>query len=119
MCGFEISREQVATPNAATTEAVRLARGGAVHVIAGAAPIGGIAASTVRAEEAMVKTPAAAERKMAPWRANYHWETVEAKLSAAFMLGLAVHLERMVIVLEKTPNDCIVDPARAYGMRVD
>jgi len=119
MCTYELSPEQIAAPNATTTEAVRIARGGAVDIIAGTQAIGGISSSVVRAEEGMVKTPAAAERKMAPWRANAHWATAEAKHSAAFMFSLAAHLERTVIVLEKTPNDTIVDPARAYGMRVD
>ena len=118
MCGFELTADKVEAPDADTTEAVRVSRDASVGILVGDDPIGGIAASTLRKEEGMEE--ATFREKMAPWRSSYHWATAEAKLSAAFMFSLAVHLERTVIVLETTPDgEKYIDPARAYGMRDD
>ena len=122
MCGFELTADKVEAPDADTTEAVRVARDASVEILVGDDPISGIAASTLRKEEGMEE--ATFRDKMAPWRSSYHWATTEAKPSAAlmsaFMFSLAVHLERMIIVLETTPDgEKYIDPARAYGMRDD
>ena len=116
MCGFELTADAVEAPNGDATETVRLARVGSVDAVAGEGDLGGVAAATVRGEEGLPRAADEAEAKLGPWRNSFHWVTVEARLSAAFMFGMGVHLKRCVVVLELTPDgEKYLDPARAYA----
>lgn len=116
MCGFELSAQQVAAPDEAARATLRAVRESAVDRIALAKDIDGVEAGVVRSAEALPKSTAAAQKKMAPWRNLRYW-LGEPGLSTAFMFAVAIHLQRPIVVLERLGESDYVEPARVYGMR--
>eukprot|EP00966_Prymnesium_polylepis_P334485 7389864-Prymnesium_polylepis.1 len=120
MAGFEISATAAKQPTAATTEAVRGVREGAVGILAGEAAVDGIDAVVFRAGERLPEDAGAARTAMADWREPGFWSSAGANgnRSSSFHLGVALHLERPVAVLERR-GKVYNDPARIYGARED
>ena len=117
MAGFEISVPAAQQPRVATTATVRATREGSVDILAGDAAVDGVDALVFRAGEGLPGDGAAARSEMAPWLEPGFWYADDGgKKSASFMLGVALHLERPVAVIERK-GKTYLDPARAYGAR--
>ncbi len=103
MAGFELTPAQAAAPDASAAQAVQLVRDGAVDVLV-AANVGAVDGNVFRDAEGLPTTAAACEAAMRDWRTPHHWVApagMESR-SAAFLFGIAAHLQRAVIVLERT-----------------
>ena len=114
MAGHEITAEEAAAPSRATTAAVLVVRRAAVGLIVGDDAIGGVPSATVRENEGLPRTHGAAERTLKNWRKSKHWRG-QGNASAAFMLGVALHVQRQVVVLELDAEGNVVDPGRVYA----
>ena len=112
-----VTAEEAAAPTEATRGVVRAARGASVDLLVGTHAVGGVPTATLRREEGLRVTPAAAERQMAEWRRDLHWHSANAHCSAMFLFGLGVHLEQQVAVLEVAHEGFYADPARVYAAR--
>ena len=116
MAGFELKDlSEVMEPRLYTIEVVGDAREASVDLLTGDAPIGGIDASVVRENEGLDDTSI-----LDDWKTLGHWRPREdqAGASTAFMFGVACHLKRPVIVMEKQGGG-ILDPCFIYGNRKD
>ena len=118
MAGFEISATAAKQPTAATTNAVREVRAGAIGILSGKAAVDGIAAVVFRAGERLPEDAVAAHDAMANWLEPGYWSSagVNGNKSASFQLGVALHLVRPVAVIERR-GKVYIDPARIYGAR--
>ena len=116
MAGFEISATAARQPRAGTTASVREVREGGVGVLVGDAAVDGIDAAIFRAGEKLPEDAAAAREAMAPWLESGFWNAANGNKFASFMLGVALHLERPVAVIERK-GKTFLDPARVYGAR--
>ena len=117
MAGHEIvDTAAVLMPTSDAKDKVLTLRKAGVGLVAGSKPIGGIESRVFRAEEGLKKTPIAAAKELAPYLAPRFWHSDNAHLSAAFMFGIAAHLQRPTIVFEQCANG-ILDPSKEYAAR--
>ena len=117
MAGFEISASAARAPRASATAAVREVRKGAVTLLTGGDPIGGIGAHVVRESELIPAAPEAARATLAPWLQTGFWFAGDGGNNFTFfMLGVAIHLGRPIAVIERH-GSTFLDPARVYGAR--
>ena len=117
MAGFEISASAARAPRASTTAAVREVRKGAVALLTGGDPVGGIDAYVVRESERIPAAPEAARAALAPWLQTGFWFSGDGGNNFTFfMLGVAIHLGRPIAVIERH-GSTFLDPARVYGAR--
>ena len=70
----------------------------------------------MREMEGLPRTSGAAQRCLKNWTKSLHWRG-QGNASAVFMLGVALHVKREVIVLELNEEGAVVDSARIYGLR--
>lgn len=119
MAGFEITATAAKSSRAAATRAiVRGVRKGAVDILATSKPtVHGVDASVFRASELLPEDAAAAHAAMSPWLELGFWQLEnDPHKSASFQLGVSLHLERQVAVIERSGGK-YTDPARIYGAR--
>ena len=116
MAGFEISATAARQPRAATTASVREVREGGVGILAGDAAVDGIDAMAFRAGEKLPEDAAAAREAMTPWLQPGFWNSGDGTKFASFMLGVALHLERPVAVIQRQ-GKTFFNPVRIYGAR--
>ena len=116
MAGFEISATAARLPKAGTTASVREVREGSVGVLAGDAAVDGIDAAVFRDGETLPQDAAAAREAMAPWLQSGFWNSGDGNKFASFMLGVALHLERPVAVVQRQGKS-FLNPVRIYGAR--
>jgi len=116
MAGFEITAKAAREPTAVTTASVREMREGSIGLLAGDDPIDGIEATVFRAGERLPEDAADALDSLEPWLHPGFWNNGNGNNSASFMLGVAVHLERPVAVLERKGRT-FLNPAKVYGAR--
>ena len=102
MAGFEISASAARAPRASATAAVREVRKGAVTLLTGGDPIGGIGAHIVRESELIPAAPEATRATLAPWLQTGFWFAGDGGNNFTFfMLGVAIHLGRPIAVIER------------------
>ena len=116
MAGFEITAKAARKPTESTTASVRETREGSISMLAGDDPIDGIEATVFRAGEGLPDAAADALDAMDAWLQCGFWNSGNGNKSASFMVGVALHLERPVAVLERKGRT-FLDPVRIYGAR--
>ena len=116
MAGFEISAAAARQPKAGTTARVIEVREGAVGILTGDVAIDGIGCAVFREGEDLPSDSTAALEAMAPWTRRGFWNSGDGHKFASFMLGVALHLERPVAVIQRKGKN-FIDPVRVYGAR--
>ena len=116
MAGFEISSAAARVPKAAATKSVRAAREGAIGILTGDAAVDGIDAAVLRNSEYLPVDGAAAREAIGSWLEPGFWTNGDGNNSMSFMLGVALHLQRPVAVIERK-GATFLNPARIYGAR--
>jgi hypothetical protein len=116
MARHELNAQDVASPGTLALQKQAWLRGGAIDVVT-AATIGGIDGELVRTFESLPGDAARAAEMLDPWRTTGHWLMPgNEHLSSAVAFGAAVHLQRSILVIERTDKG-FLDPARLYGAR--
>ena len=116
MAGFEITAAAALRPTADTTVRVRETREGSVGLLAGDGGFDGIEATVFRAGEDLPGDSAAVLDAMDAWLQPGFWNSGNGNKSASFMLGVALHLDRPVAVLERK-GKTVLNPVKVYGAR--
>ena len=116
MAGFEISATAARQPRAGTTAFVHEVRAGAIGILAGDAAIDGIDATVFRGGELLPLDAAAARVAMAAWLNTGFWNGSDGNKFASFMLGVSLHLERPVAVIQRK-GKTFLNPVKVYGAR--
>lgn len=116
MAGFEISAKDAQQPSTDAAKKVREARSGAVGILTNNDAVDGIDAAVFRTGEKLPANASAARKAMKSWRKDRFWKSGNGNKFASFTLGVALHLERPIAVVERSGTS-VLNPVRVYGAR--